>query len=686
MKKNILLLSSVGTCVGFLIFFQVALAQTIVDLSQFPGRSYIDTIKVIETAGDYNGDGVYDLVVGTSVIKIFQGSKQLLDQLNSGTPDLSLALPEHLELVNLASPGDINQDGFDDLVIILESDYSYSEEDPQAGRSVYVLYGSTDGITDQLSLINYQLLDNDFDIDIQSSRGDLNTDGIDDLVLSAPSKNCSEENWWCGAVYVFFGQTSVFSLEDLNSPDVVISGTYERQYLGKEVRFDGDIDGDNINDLVVLDENKVDGNYGMSSVRVFYGRTEWNSSYQPSEASVILNGGQDIFDLSSISTGSLSIHGDINGDGYDDILLGIDIDDYELGSTFVFFGGPSLTQAGSLAEADVRITRNYWPEYDGHMVRSGDLNGDGIDDVMTYAFDSFYEGYLTVIYGSTEWDEKIDESAGAVQWVVDDGEYNDDIYNFLGSYTDIDDDGSADVVIGGMTSLKSIKRKSIFISSRDQDSDGFSGLEGDCEDSNQDVYPGAPDDSLDYTDGDCDGEVDEDYVYSVQENGLIQSVQQIKDGNLKVRYADGNHQIFELWYTWQNKQSLADLTYNKQRIVTSYPRTGSTIELLDGYTGEVIDSISKIRDSEPKQVHQNRFIYLGKDYALVSTYRKTDQEIKLTLFKVETDSLEEINTIEIHATVTKFSLIREINSFAVKHGDQLVGRFFINQAGLLEVR
>lgn len=683
MKKKILYVNSLSICFGFLIFAQSALAHPVVDLSRFAGRSYNHNVKVVETAGDYNGDGVYDLVVGTSAVKIFEGSKQMLEQLTLGIPDLTIALPEDFDLINLASPGDVNHDGFDDLVIILESDYSYYDVDPDSGRKVYVLYGSTNGLTDQLSLSNYQLFDENFDIDIQPSQGDLNADGIDDLVLAAPLKDCTEEKSWCGAVYIFFGQTSAFSLEDLHSPDVSILGTYEGQDLGKEVRFDGDINGDDINDLVILDENEVNGNYGMSSALIFYGRTEWNSSYLPSEGSLTLHGGQETYDLSDVSSGSLSIHGDVNGDGYDDLLLGIDIDEYDLGSTFIFFGGPSLAEVSSLAEADVRITRNYGPGYFGHMVRSGDLNGDGIDDVLTYTFAGFYEGFLSLIYGSTDWDKKIDESEGAIQWVVDDGKYKYDLYNFLGSYTDIDADGLADIVIGGMTDLRSIQRKSIFISSRDQDADGFSGLEGDCEDSNEHIYPEAADDTLDYTDNDCDGEIDEEYVYSVDKNGLIQSVQQIKNGNLKVVYEDGNYQTLELWYSWNNKESLADLSQDKKRIISTSPHTGGSIELVDGYTGEVLDEIN-IRDYRSKQVHQNRFTFLGQDYALVSTYRKTEKHVKVTLLKVSGDELEEVNTIKIDTTINKFRLIREINSFALKHGKELIGRFFINDSGELE--
>lgn len=684
MKKTNMFIGSLGLFMGLLFSVQAVSAQTTVDLAQFPGRSFAHRINLIESGGDLNGDGIHDLVVGTSIIKIFNGSKQLLTQLTSGTPDLSLVIPEQYDLYSLASPGDMNGDGFDELVIIIESNYSYPEDDPGEGRKIYVFYGSAEGITDQLSLTNYQIVDNDFDLEIQPSQGDLNGDGLADLVLAAPAKNCSKESWWCGEVYMYFGQTTAFSLENLSTPDVTISGTYERQYLGQELRFDGDINGDNLNDLVMLDEDNVNENYGVSSARIFYGRSSWNVSYLATEASLVIHTGQETFDFSSISVGALSIHGDVNGDGFDDVVLGVDIDDYDDGSTFIFFGGPKLTQVNSLTEADVRITRNYSPEYDSHMVRTGDLNGDGIDDVMTYAFDSFYEGYLTLLYGTTNWDKKIDESEGAVQWVINDGEYHDEIKDFLSSYTDLDADGLPDAVIGGITELTSIQKKSTFISSRDQDQDGFSGLEGDCDETNEDIYPGAADDSLDYVNNDCDGVTDEDYVYTLEENGVILSVKQITDGEVRVNYQDENYQIFDLWYHWRDTESLADLSGDKKYVITSDPSSGETMELVDGYTGEIIDQLTDLRSYKKKQVHQNRFIYLDQDYALLSTYRRTEKDIKFTLVKINGDSLEEVNTIKIKTTVKKFRLIRELNAFAVKHGDQLIERFFINESGQLE--
>ena len=241
--------------------------------------------------------------------------------------------------------------------------------------------------------------------------GDINGDGIDDLIIGAPHATVSGKAN-AGKVYIIFGNktffTSTFTLSTLSastSQGFEIDGANASDQLGSSLAV-GDINGDNIKDIII---GAPGFNTNVGTVYVMFGKNSgWTTPFDIST----LNGttGFRIIGKSgNTGTGTAIATGDINNDGYKDVIMGVPNND----KGYVLFGKGSWSSTFDLnswtAPADgFTITAASAGDTTGTAVASADINSDGIDDVIisapTATFGANTEaGKTYVVYGAAGW-------------------------------------------------------------------------------------------------------------------------------------------------------------------------------------------------------------------------------------------------------------------------------------------
>ncbi len=404
------------------------------------GHSAIEFGYSVAAAGDFNGDGLADVIVGAPHENSggpYSGGSAFISYGRYNGPyraALQGRGPQDEFGFSVASAGDFNGDGLSDVIIGAYNDH-------QAGAAYIFLGGSSLGVPDTTFLGQN---DHDWFGYSVSSAGDFNGDGMDDVIIGAPHNNY--RGTFSGSTYIFFGkQTGIINTPDINA-DIVLRGLRSGDQFGISVSSAGNFNGDAWDDVIVgawQDDRK---NVNAGSASVYFG------GIHPDVLADVVFLGQDSEDIFGKSVSS----GDFNGDGKSDVLIGAPYDDNNgsaSGSAFIFYGGITGLFTNPDNDANVVFRGKTDGDWFGYSVSSaGDFDGDGKDDVLIGAMrndkNGSDSGRAYVFFEITP--GTYNDPEGAAKMIFG-GQSRNDRFGFsVSSAGDFNGDGKDDVVIGSV--------------------------------------------------------------------------------------------------------------------------------------------------------------------------------------------------------------------------------------------
>lgn len=308
--------------------------------------------------GDVNGDGFNETVVADVFSSwIYWGAPE-------GPSEGELLLGDSWS--NVSGIGDSDADGYADFAF--GQDFNRGEINGERAGAVLVLRGSPNGVqSETLFLTPLSARAGDYFGGSVDSAGDVNGDGFSDLIVGAPGRNQS------GAAFVYLGSEDGVDRSSeliLRPPDSVSGGP---ELFGSSVAGAGDVNSDGYDDVLV-------GAVGLGAAYLFLGSPEGIDL----ESVIRLSSADD--DSDSAFASAVSSGGDLNADGYDDILIGSPSDGH--GSAFVFFGGkdgPSDSARRRLLPDDLLDDQPDASRFGTALADVGDTNGDGFNDLVVSA-------------------------------------------------------------------------------------------------------------------------------------------------------------------------------------------------------------------------------------------------------------------------------------------------------------
>jgi hypothetical protein len=334
----------------------------------------------VASAGDVNGDGYADLVVGArwadpggrdraGTASVYLGSASGV----GATPARVLegAAAEDGFGESVASAGDVNGDGYADLVV--GAPYAAPGGRFQAGTAS-VFLGSASGVSATPARVLEGAAERDEFGSSVASAGDVNGDGYADLVVGAPEADPGGRGN-AGTASVFLGSASGVGA----TPARVLEGAAETDYFGSSVASAGDVNGDGYADLVVgAPGASPGGRMRAGTASVYLG----SASGVVARPARVLEGAdaEDLFGASVASAG------DVNGDGFADLLVGATGADpggrMWAGTASVFLGS-----ASGVAAMPARVLEGAaaGDQFGRSVASAGDGNGDGYADLVVGA-------------------------------------------------------------------------------------------------------------------------------------------------------------------------------------------------------------------------------------------------------------------------------------------------------------
>jgi hypothetical protein len=367
----------------------------------------------VAAAGDVNGDGYDDVIVAAyrydagqtdeGVAFVFHGSASGVASGGAGTAGAQLETDQAGALcVSAAGAGDVDGDGYADVIVAALS-YDAGETDEGAA---FVFHGSASGVASGGPASADAQLETDQGsarVNDVAGAGDINGDGYADVIVGSARYDDGQLDE--GAAFVFHGSASgIIAAGDPASADAQLESDLADARLGNSVSGAGDVNGDGYADVIVgarlYDSLSASGG---GAAFVFHGSASGIASGNPASADAQLKGNQ----ASAWMGESVAGAGDVNGDGYDDVIVGAvryDAGETDEGAAFVFLGTPNGIAGSGPSDAEAQLESDQASAFMGDgLAGAGDVNGDGFADVIVGA--TYYdagetdEGAAFLFYG-----------------------------------------------------------------------------------------------------------------------------------------------------------------------------------------------------------------------------------------------------------------------------------------------
>ena len=401
----------------------------------------------VASAGDVNGDGYDDVIIGAPFYdngETDEGRAYLYLGSASGI-EVNTAWTAEGDQINaqfgysLAAAGDVNGDGYSDVVVGAPF-YDNGETDE---GTAYVYLGSASGLATvpawaaESDQVNAQ-----FGFSVASA-GDVNTDSWDDVIVGSPSYDNGETDE--GRVYVYHGSASGLAAAAAWTAE---SNQVNAQF-GFSVAWGGDVNGDGYGDVIVGAPFYANGQSDEGRIYVYHG----------SASGLVVGAPPDLTgesDQAGAQLGySVASAGNVNGDEYDDVIAGApfyDNGETDEGAAFVWTGflflGPRTpsnafwTAEGNQAGAGLGVS-----------VGSANVNDDDWDDVLVGAWNydngQTDEGAAFLWYGWVDGiNFGIDGNPDNADWTVESDQAIAKLGVSVALAGDVDGNGCDDVIVG----------------------------------------------------------------------------------------------------------------------------------------------------------------------------------------------------------------------------------------------